>query len=88
MATDDLAQLSTSMTRRRMRGPRWETFLLIEKIVCAICYQTERALLLEEQIAMAGLAEWTWHNCLTIVLHVVGKTSPLNVAFVFMVSSD
>ena len=65
MATDNLAQPSTSTTRRRMHGKRWETYLLIEKIVCAICYRTERSLLLEEQIVMASsLAEWTWHSCL------------------------
>ena len=50
MATDDLAQ--SSMTRRRLCGPRWGTYILIEKIVYAICYRTERSLLLEEQIGM------------------------------------
>ena len=35
-----------------------ETYLLIEKIVYAICYQMERSLLLEDQIGMvSSLAE-------------------------------
>ena len=44
-----------------MEQGTWETYLLNEGIVCAICYWTERSLL---QIVMASsLAEWAWHSC-------------------------
>ena len=56
---DKEAQPFMSTTRRRMCGTRWGTCLLNEQIVRAVCYQVERSLLLEEKMAMIGLAEWT-----------------------------
>ena len=59
---DKEAQPSTSMTRKRTRGTRLETYLMNKHIVPAVCYRAERSLLLEEKLAnTTGLAEWMWH---------------------------
>ena len=57
---DKEAQPFTSMTRRRMCGTRWGTYLLKDKIVHAVCYQVEKSLLLEEEKALTRLVEWMW----------------------------
>ena len=58
--TDDVAQPSMSMTRTGMCGARWETYLLYDLPVHAVCYQVGRFLLLEDKIAKVELAEWMW----------------------------
>ena len=57
--TKNVAQTSTSMTRRTTSGQRWETYLLSEKIVPAVCYRV-RSLLLGENTKTAKLQKSMW----------------------------
>ena len=59
--TNKEAQPSTNMTRRKIDGTRWQTYLLREHIVHAVYYQVERFLLLEEKTKTdEALAELMW----------------------------
>ena len=56
-----------STTWTRIYGQRWETYLLNDSIVPAVCYQVERFWLLEETLGKAIPSEWTWQLLRTTV---------------------